>query len=558
MAGIITIPVVQISGGFYAPDNSVADPKIKHLASGVFYTGSLIGTTGRYKFTNGGAGCPDGYYVFYDGATAKDAVLGSVAEGGTWYGDGSLDYLPLNGSDWDAGSKKIINVTDPTTATGALNRQTGDARYLLASILSTLMDLTSNQTASGTKTFNILKIAQLGDDLSLAGYKIDGGVMDDDDIGSTLTTKTFTDSKYETLTGGAGKYPSKIAGANEQIYADWVFRAVPFLLIPPTAPYHLSTVKFVRDYVNTVLAGITSGDITAYQQAENILRGLFSGTDEAGRVYTTVEALKNYAESYASAERIILITFEGGENVTPNYNLLPDGTLAEFVHYAGAHRGIIIKLESGGSYTGANTDNKTIFYNHTLATENSADTATFTDCIFIDCNFANLAEDGVFNFEDCNFYGLNNFEKGCSYSFTDCKGQIYDVDNDRYVYTGSTIYAGTSTHYEALTADGDLRGRRILGRQGTDVASASTITLGDGNQFTVTGTTTINLMSATGWTAGSRVTIQFQSNITVNHLSAPSGANACFNWKSGANKSITAGQIFSFILSWDLQYWSEN
>lgn len=558
MAGIITVPVVQISGGFYAPDNSVEDPIIKHLATGTTYTGTLIGATGRYKFTNAGAGCPDGYYVFYDGATAKDNVLGSVAEGGTWYGDGALDYLPLSGSNWDAGSKKIINVTDPTTNTGALNRQTGDARYLLASILSTLMDIASNQTVTGTKTFNIAKINQLGQDLALAGWKITGGVMTDDDPDSTLTTKLFTNGKYETLTGGAGKYPSKILGATEQIFSTFVFRSLPFLLTAPTAPFHISTVKFVKDYVQSVLSGITAGDITEYQQTGSRIRILFSGTEEIGRLYTTIEGGKFYAESYADSDRDIYLNIEGnavdGAVANANYNLLPAGALAEFVHYIGVIQNTIIRLTGGATYAGASATNKTIFNNLTFDNEASSASTTHENTNYINCRFINLVDDGNYVFTKCDFTGVNRIAKGVTYSITDCTGILYEEESKKFI-----ILSDNNTAYDLITASGDIQGRRQLGRYGSDYASANNMTFGSGNLFIVNGNTQMRLIDTTGWTAGSVIRLQFSNGTPplVKHGFSASGNFVGIEWRSGTDTTPAQWLVYEFMLNADKSTWMQ-
>lgn len=556
MAGIITVPVVQISGGFYAPDNSVTDPIIKHLATGTTYTGTLIGATGRYKFTNSGAGCPDGYYVFMDGATVKDNVLGSVAEGGTWYGDGALDYLPLSGSDWDAGNKKIINVNDPTTNKGVLNRQTGDARYLLASILSTLMDLASNQTVTGTKTFNIAKINQLGQDLALGGWKITGGAMTDADAGSTLTTKLFTDSKYETLTGGAGKYPSKILGATEQIYSTLVFRSLPFLLGTPTAPFHIPHIKFVKDYVQSVLSGITAGDITAYQQTGSRIRILFSGTEENGRLYTTIESGKNYAESYADADRDIYLYIEGnavdGAVANANYNKLPAGAYAEFTHYVGAINNIILRMTDGASYIGNNSANKNIFENIIFDNENESATSSLENFKLMNCKFDNTFGEGSYDLNNCELHGINRVASGVTLTFHNCNGLFFDEA------TGTLFYvAEDNTAYELITGAGDIQGRRQLGRYGDNVASANTITLGSGNAFIITGSTQLRLIDRTGWTAGSVIRLQFSDGTPplVKHAYSNSGEFTGIEWRSGVDTTPTQWLGYSFMLNADRSTW---
>lgn len=62
--------------------------------------------------------------------------------------------------------------------------------------------------------------------------------------------------------------------------------------------------------------------------------------------------------------------------------------------------------------------------------------------------------------------------------------------------------------------------------KGANVASANNLVLGtDGNVFTITGTTQINLISSTNWQAGSVVYLAFAGALTVKHNQAVSGAN---------------------------------
>jgi hypothetical protein len=86
---------------------------------------------------------------------------------------------------------------------------------------------------------------------------------------------------------------------------------------------------------------------------------------------------------------------------------------------------------------------------------------------------------------------------------------------------------------------------RIQGSKGADVASANAMTLGiDGNYFDITGTTTINTISGTGWSAGSIITMQFDSTPTVTH--AAGGSGQMFLTGAG-NFSATAGDTLTLI-----------
>lgn len=65
-----------------------------------------------------------------------------------------------------------------------------------------------------------------------------------------------------------------------------------------------------------------------------------------------------------------------------------------------------------------------------------------------------------------------------------------------------------------------LLANRLNQAKGADVASASTLTLGiDGDSFTITGTTNVDYITTTNWSAGARVLLQFSGILTVNNNS---------------------------------------
>lgn len=77
-----------------------------------------------------------------------------------------------------------------------------------------------------------------------------------------------------------------------------------------------------------------------------------------------------------------------------------------------------------------------------------------------------------------------------------------------------------------IDANGALNqfGDRVQFKQGANITSASDITLGyDGNQFLVTGTTTIDRISTVGWRAGARILLQFDGLCQVNHNGVATG-----------------------------------
>jgi hypothetical protein len=100
---------------------------------------------------------------------------------------------------------------------------------------------------------------------------------------------------------------------------------------------------------------------------------------------------------------------------------------------------------------------------------------------------------------------------------------------------------------------GNFKAARYLGVQGSDVASAADITLGNGSYFDITGNTQIDTIVATGWTAGSRVTLQFDSTPTVKHATAGTGAQLAL--AGAADFVASAGDTLSLI--YDGTVWRE-
>ncbi|MCK9629811.1 MAG: hypothetical protein M0R37_14620 [Bacteroidales bacterium] len=107
-----------------------------------------------------------------------------------------------------------------------------------------------------------------------------------------------------------------------------------------------------------------------------------------------------------------------------------------------------------------------------------------------------------------------------------------------YVESGSSYFAG-----------------RVLGQQGADVTAANDTTLGSGNYFDVTGATQINGIASAGWTAGSVVVLQFDSNPTVKHNTAASAGFASLQLSGAGDFSSSAGDTLT--LAFDGTYWRE-
>lgn len=142
--------------------------------------------------------------------------------------------------------------------------------------------------------------------------------------------------------------------------------------------------------------------------------------------------------------------------------------------------------------------------------------------------------DGIYKFNQSNLSG---------------KGFNLESQNTADAFAFNSTGNGTITIKSPTGFQG-----RILASKGADIASANNITLGnDGNDFDITGTTTINTISATGWTAGSMVLLHFDSALTVSHNTAGTGASILLD--GGVNYSAPANS--NFLIRYNGTAWEE-
>lgn len=116
------------------------------------------------------------------------------------------------------------------------------------------------------------------------------------------------------------------------------------------------------------------------------------------------------------------------------------------------------------------------------------------------------------------------------------------------------IVGGNPTALQSFSV---ARGR-VQEAMGASVASANQLTLGsDGNSFHITGTTQINLISATGWQSGSIVHLVFDASVTVAHAQAASGAFFPILLAGAANLSATANDTLTLLFDGVVGRWIE-
>ena len=126
-------------------------------------------------------------------------------------------------------------------------------------------------------------------------------------------------------------------------------------------------------------------------------------------------------------------------------------------------------------------------------------------------------------------------------------GFIFEVEaTDNFAWTIANTNEMTFDATNGLSL-----GRRFEPNKGADIASATTITLGnDGNFFDITGTTIIDFITTTSWRSGSVIILQFDASVTVRDRTisgAPGAGAADIALAGAANFSATADDTLTIV-----------
>jgi hypothetical protein len=98
---------------------------------------------------------------------------------------------------------------------------------------------------------------------------------------------------------------------------------------------------------------------------------------------------------------------------------------------------------------------------------------------------------------------------------------------------------------------------RALGTLGASIAAANNLTLGlDGNAFTITGATQINLLDSTAWKTGSSVVLILNGGATVKHNQVASGVFLPLFLSGGTDFVTTNPATLSLMLT--STFWVET
>lgn len=138
--------------------------------------------------------------------------------------------------------------------------------------------------------------------------------------------------------------------------------------------------------------------------------------------------------------------------------------------------------------------------------------------------------------------------------FNDSGGSIDFGERDVNINSGFGFTADGGINSGNLIANGKIAlTKRFVGAQGANVASASSITLGDGNYFYLTGTTKVNNIDVTAWNSGSEVTVKIIGGLTLGDKSGGSGQ---LELAGSIDYPAPIGALITFIL--DGTIWNEK
>lgn len=207
------------------------------------------------------------------------------------------------------------------------------------------------------------------------------------------------------------------------------------------------------------------------------------------------------------------------------------------------------------------TDNKYKFYNGTAWVQTTSFIGFSADAV-LDMNGFNINDARISVQTLATAAGFRDIGVSTDPSSPLAGELYYNTTDNKYRFYNGTVWdaVGQDTSFIGFTADATLNmnnnaistvGRltmneRLLLDKGGDVASGTALSLGfGGNIFDVTGTTTINTISPTGWQAGAVIHLQFDGALTVTHNSG--GTNDILLGNQ-SNMTTSAGDVLTLFL----------
>jgi hypothetical protein len=204
-----------------------------------------------------------------------------------------------------------------------------------------------------------------------------------------------------------------------------------------------------KGWVDAVIQAYLNGALTAYQQSPNVIRVLYTGTQETNRLYTTVSAAMSAANGLVSASRYITVIVEGngiiGSNPA-NYNLFSPSDVHLYCHLASKTPDVIVLYADDSYVVGSVSGDlgKVILKNLILKPNSATGNPSFQRVVFENCRFE--PSDDALTLTDCEFRGLNVFKFGSSGTLA-----VSGVKGTPYVTNKEPSETGTNPSYTLIT-----------------------------------------------------------------------------------------------------------
>ena len=218
---------------------------------------------------------------------------------------------------------------------------------------------------------------------------------------------------------------------------------------------------------------------------------IYGGTLESNRVFLNIDSAVAHAltsSAAANKQYFILLEKNGAESGLSTSATISD--ITDYAHIIGLTKECVVYGADNAFTSGAL--GRVVIKDITLKWEAGLTaTPSFTNVIF---------ENVVFDFADndlafttCQFLNCQVKRTSGNWTVTNCSGNTLLADS----------YPSITGYSPQIIVNGAYNQRR-LGTLPT-IASANTLTLTYGNTFKISGTTTINNITTTGWTEGSVV-----------------------------------------------------
>lgn len=137
---------------------------------------------------------------------------------------------------------------------------------------------------------------------------------------------------------------------------------------------------------------------------------------------------------------------------------------------------------------------------------------------------------------------------------------VHQIDgNDYIIIEGAGDGAGGINGKIIRMEESTIYGKRVIEKQGADIASANSITLGDGNTFELTGGTTVHAIATADWQNGALVTLLISADLEIKNNTAGAVGTAVILLNGGVDFGGTAGDTLTLRLSeiGGVQAWRE-